>query len=40
MEEPALISRIEKQSHIDRCWLEPDYKRSIRGKTIEGDVAA
>src|ERR687886_185943 len=33
MEEPDLISRIEKRSHVDRCWLEPDYKRAVRGKT-------
>jgi peptide/nickel transport system ATP-binding protein len=40
MEEPALVSRIEKQTHLDRCWLDPDYKRAVRGKTIEGEIAA
>src|ERR687886_118934 len=33
MEEPDLVSRIEKRTHVDRCWLEPDYKRAVRGKT-------
>src|ERR687886_258457 len=40
MEEPDLVSRIEKRTHVDRCWLEPDYKRAVRGKTIHGEIRA
>jgi oligopeptide/dipeptide ABC transporter ATP-binding protein len=40
LEEPELISRIEKRDHLDRCWLEPATKRVIRYKTIEGGQAA
>ncbi len=40
MEEPRLEARVEDPTHLDRCWLTVEEKRSIRDKTIEGDVAA
>jgi oligopeptide/dipeptide ABC transporter ATP-binding protein len=39
-EEPRLENRVEEPGHLDRCWLDVDYKRSVRDKTIEGDIAA
>ncbi len=36
VEEPALESRVEDPGHLDRCWLEVEYKRSVRGTTISG----
>jgi len=40
MEEPDLVSRVDKRDHLDRCWLEPATKRVARYKTIEGGQAA
>ena len=40
MEEPRLEARVEDPTHLDRCWLTVEENRSIRDKTIEGDVAA
>src|SRR2546423_11315341 len=39
-EEPRLEARVEGPPHLDRCWLVLDEKRSLRDKTIEGEVAA
>jgi peptide/nickel transport system ATP-binding protein len=36
LEEPALENRVEEPGHLDRCWLDVDYKRSVRGATIAG----
>jgi peptide/nickel transport system ATP-binding protein/oligopeptide transport system ATP-binding protein len=36
--EPALENRVETRGHLDRCWLEVDYKRSVRDATIAGDT--
>jgi oligopeptide/dipeptide ABC transporter ATP-binding protein len=36
MQEPALESRVETPGHLDRCWLDVDYKRSHRDATIAG----
>ncbi|TML23385.1 MAG: ABC transporter ATP-binding protein [Actinobacteria bacterium] len=40
MEEPELVSRVDKRDHLDRCWLEPATKRVARYQTIEGGQAA
>ena len=39
-EEPRLEARVEDPKHLDRCWLVVDEKRSLREKTIAGEVAA
>jgi peptide/nickel transport system ATP-binding protein len=39
-EEPGLVARVEKASHLDRCWLPVETKRAVRGKTIHGDSEA
>src|SRR5438874_5387665 len=39
-EEPRLEARVEDPKHLDRCWLGVEEKRSLREKTIEGEVAA
>jgi peptide/nickel transport system ATP-binding protein len=39
-EEPALENRVEEPGHLDRCWLDVETKRSIREKTIEGELVA
>src|SRR3954449_6411606 len=36
VEEPTLENRVEEPGHLDRCWLDVDYKRSVRGATIAG----
>jgi peptide/nickel transport system ATP-binding protein len=36
VEEPILENRVEEPGHLDRCWLDVDYKRSVRGATIAG----
>jgi peptide/nickel transport system ATP-binding protein len=36
-EEPGLENRVETPGHLDRCWLEVETKRSVRGATIRGD---
>src|SRR5690242_21444369 len=38
MEEPGLENRVEAAAHLDRCWLEVDYKRAHRDETIGGDA--
>jgi peptide/nickel transport system ATP-binding protein len=40
MEEPGLENRVEEPGHLDRCWLDVDFKRAHRDETIEGEVAA
>jgi peptide/nickel transport system ATP-binding protein len=35
-EEPGLDNRVEVPGHVDRCWLEVDYKREHRAETIAG----
>jgi peptide/nickel transport system ATP-binding protein len=40
MEEPGLENRVDDAGHLDRCWLDVDYKRTHRDETIEGEVAA
>jgi peptide/nickel transport system ATP-binding protein/oligopeptide transport system ATP-binding protein len=34
MQEPALENRVESPGHLDRCWLDVDFKRSHRDETI------
>jgi oligopeptide/dipeptide ABC transporter ATP-binding protein len=40
LEEPELEARAGRRDHLDRCWLSPETKRSIRAKTIEGEIVA
>jgi peptide/nickel transport system ATP-binding protein len=41
MQEPALENRVEAPSHLDRCWLDVEYKRKHRDETISpGSVEA
>jgi oligopeptide/dipeptide ABC transporter ATP-binding protein len=37
VEEPGLENHVEKAGHLDRCWLDVEYKRSHRDATINGD---
>jgi oligopeptide/dipeptide ABC transporter ATP-binding protein len=37
MEEPRLEQRVEAAGHLDRCWLDVDYKRSHRDQMISGE---
>jgi peptide/nickel transport system ATP-binding protein/oligopeptide transport system ATP-binding protein len=39
MKEPELENRVESPGHLDRCWLDVDYKREHRHQTISGDSA-
>ena len=34
MQEPALENRVETPGHLDRCWLDVEYKRAHRDETI------
>jgi peptide/nickel transport system ATP-binding protein/oligopeptide transport system ATP-binding protein len=34
MEEPQLENRVETPGHLDRCWLDVEYKRNHRDATI------
>ncbi len=34
VEEPGLENRVETPGHLDRCWLDVDYKRAQRGAAI------
>jgi peptide/nickel transport system ATP-binding protein len=34
MEEPALENRVETPGHLDRCWLDVEFKRDHRNETI------
>jgi oligopeptide/dipeptide ABC transporter ATP-binding protein len=38
MEEPRLENRVEAPDHVDRCWLDVDYKRAHRDETIGGEA--
>jgi oligopeptide/dipeptide ABC transporter ATP-binding protein len=38
-EEPALENRVETPGHLDRCWLDVDYKRAHRADSISGDAS-
>jgi peptide/nickel transport system ATP-binding protein/oligopeptide transport system ATP-binding protein len=35
-QEPALENRVETPGHLDRCWLDVEYKRTHRDETIGG----
>ncbi|MHB8468526.1 MAG: ABC transporter ATP-binding protein [Gaiellaceae bacterium] len=35
-EEPGLENRVETPGHLDRCWLDVEYKRAHRDATIAG----
>ncbi|MES1248723.1 MAG: ABC transporter ATP-binding protein [Actinomycetota bacterium] len=35
-EEPALEQRVETAGHLDRCWLDVDFKRDHRDEMISG----
>ena len=35
-EEPSLENHVEATRHLDRCWLDNEYKRAARGATISG----
>jgi peptide/nickel transport system ATP-binding protein/oligopeptide transport system ATP-binding protein len=39
MDEPGLENRVETPGHLDRCWLDVDYKREHREETISGEPA-
>jgi oligopeptide/dipeptide ABC transporter ATP-binding protein len=39
MEEPGLENRVETPGHLDRCWLDVEYKREHRNETISGGSA-
>jgi oligopeptide/dipeptide ABC transporter ATP-binding protein len=36
MQEPELENRVEAPGHLDRCWLDVEYKRNHRDETITG----
>jgi oligopeptide/dipeptide ABC transporter ATP-binding protein len=36
MEEPRLENRVETPGHLDRCWLDVEYKREHRDETLGG----
>jgi len=36
-EEPRLEQRVETPGHLDRCWLDVDFKREHRGAMIAGE---
>jgi peptide/nickel transport system ATP-binding protein/oligopeptide transport system ATP-binding protein len=38
-EEPELENRVEDPAHVDRCWLDVDFKRSHREETISGGTS-
>jgi peptide/nickel transport system ATP-binding protein/oligopeptide transport system ATP-binding protein len=39
-EEPRLEQRVETPGHLDRCWLDVEYKRDHRDETIAGRTPA
>jgi peptide/nickel transport system ATP-binding protein/oligopeptide transport system ATP-binding protein len=39
-EEPRLEQRTEAAGHLDRCWLDVDFKRAHRDEMISGGEAA
>jgi oligopeptide/dipeptide ABC transporter ATP-binding protein len=36
MQEPGLENRVDTAGHLDRCWLDVDFKRAHRDETISG----
>jgi peptide/nickel transport system ATP-binding protein/oligopeptide transport system ATP-binding protein len=38
MEEPRLEQRVETPGHLDRCWLDVEYKRTHRDQMISGET--
>jgi oligopeptide/dipeptide ABC transporter ATP-binding protein len=41
LQEPELQNRVDTPGHLDRCWLDVDFKRDHRGETISsGSVEA
>ena len=39
MQEPGLENRVETPGHVDRCWLDVEFKRDHRDETISGGSA-
>ena len=39
-QEPGLENRVGTPGHLDRCWLDVDFKRGHRDETISGDSEA
>jgi oligopeptide/dipeptide ABC transporter ATP-binding protein len=39
IQEPGLENRVETPGHLDRCWLDVEYKREHRDETISGGSA-
>jgi oligopeptide/dipeptide ABC transporter ATP-binding protein len=39
-QEPELENRVGTPGHLDRCWLDVEFKRGHRDETISGDSAA
>jgi oligopeptide/dipeptide ABC transporter ATP-binding protein len=39
VEEPRLENHVEAADHLDRCWLDVEYKRAHRGETIDGGAS-
>jgi peptide/nickel transport system ATP-binding protein/oligopeptide transport system ATP-binding protein len=39
MQEPGLENRVETPGHLDRCWLDVEFKRDHREETISGGSA-
>jgi peptide/nickel transport system ATP-binding protein/oligopeptide transport system ATP-binding protein len=37
--EPELENRVETPGHLDRCWLDVEYKRAHRDESISGDAS-
>jgi peptide/nickel transport system ATP-binding protein len=38
--EPPLRTRVQQARHLDRCWLDVETKRAIRGETSHGQIPA
>jgi oligopeptide/dipeptide ABC transporter ATP-binding protein len=36
--EPPLRTRVPQARHLDRCWLDVETKRAVRGETIRGEI--
>jgi oligopeptide/dipeptide ABC transporter ATP-binding protein len=39
VKEPELENHVETPGHLDRCWLDVDYKRAHRNESISGDTS-
>ena len=39
LQEPGLENRVETPGHLDRCWLDVEFKRGHRDETISGGSA-